>query len=92
MHFSKFNHLLVAAKKALNTQFSINNFVKQLGVDREYEILAVLEFSSARKRMSVIVRDNEEDQIWLMCKGADDVILSRLSKQSKYEGLMFMNC
>ena len=37
---------------------------------REYKLLNLLEFSSSRKRMSVIVRD-EDDKIYLLCKGAD---------------------
>ncbi|KAK3123313.1 hypothetical protein QOZ80_8AG0628410 [Eleusine coracana subsp. coracana] len=51
-------------------------------VDRTYKILNILEFSSARKRMSVIVR-TEEGQIFLFCKGADSVILERLSKDNE---------
>ncbi|XP_042500800.1 probable phospholipid-transporting ATPase 8 [Macadamia integrifolia] len=47
-------------------------------VDRSYELLHVLEFSSSRKRMSVIVR-NEENQLLLLCKGADSVMFERLS-------------
>ncbi|CAO2840231.1 unnamed protein product [Amaranthus hypochondriacus] len=39
-------------------------------VEREYKILTSLDFTSKRKRMSVIVRD-EEGQILLFCKGAD---------------------
>lgn len=37
---------------------------------REYKILNLLDFTSKRKRMSVILRD-EEGQILLLCKGAD---------------------
>lgn len=37
---------------------------------RSYKLLNVLEFNSARKRMSVIIRD-EEGKILLLCKGAD---------------------
>jgi hypothetical protein len=40
---------------------------------RTYELLQVLEFSSSRKRMSVIVR-NEENQLLLLCKGADRLV------------------
>ncbi|MBA0840335.1 hypothetical protein Goarm_002924, partial [Gossypium armourianum] len=36
----------------------------------EYKLLNLLEFSSSRKRMSVIV-SNEDGQIFLLCKGAD---------------------
>jgi magnesium-transporting ATPase (P-type) len=37
---------------------------------REYKLLNLLDFTSKRKRMSVIVRD-EEGQLFLLCKGAD---------------------
>lgn len=40
------------------------------------------EFNSTRKRMSVIVKD-PKGQIVLMCKGADSVILERMSQKSK---------
>ncbi|KAL4376317.1 hypothetical protein GQ457_02G020290 [Hibiscus cannabinus] len=51
-------------------------------VDRVYNLLHVLEFSSARKRMSVIVR-NPENQLLLLAKGADSAIFERLSKQGQ---------
>ncbi|KAG5378922.1 hypothetical protein IGI04_026764 [Brassica rapa subsp. trilocularis] len=47
-------------------------------VERMYKVLNVLEFSSARKRMSVIVRD-EDGKLLLLCKGADSVMFERLS-------------
>jgi phospholipid-translocating ATPase len=48
-------------------------------IDR-YELLNVLEFTSARKRMSVVIRklDDEEQQLLLLTKGADNVIFERL--------------
>lgn len=48
-----------------------------------YELLKVLEFSSARKRMSVILRDMQEQQIVVYCKGADNIIFQRLSPASQ---------
>ncbi|GMH22044.1 hypothetical protein Nepgr_023887 [Nepenthes gracilis] len=51
-------------------------------VDREYKILTLLDFTSKRKRMSVIVRD-EDGEILLLCKGADSIIFDRLSKNGK---------
>nr|GMD25496.1 putative phospholipid-transporting ATPase 9 [Ipomoea batatas] len=47
-------------------------------VERSYKILNVLEFNSARKRMSVIVQD-EDGKILLLCKGADSVMFERLA-------------
>jgi magnesium-transporting ATPase (P-type) len=37
---------------------------------REFKILNLLEFNSKRKRMTVILKD-EDGQILLFCKGAD---------------------
>ncbi|KAL9323014.1 hypothetical protein ACSQ67_011067 [Phaseolus vulgaris] len=51
-------------------------------VQREYKILNLLDFTSKRKRMSVIARD-EEGNIILFCKGADSIIFDRLSKNGK---------
>lgn len=46
-------------------------------VFRSYKLLSILEFSSSRKRMSVIVR-NEEGKILLLSKGADRFVNSIL--------------
>ncbi|XP_065878714.1 probable phospholipid-transporting ATPase 8 [Euphorbia lathyris] len=51
-------------------------------VNRMYNLLQVLEFSSSRKRMSVIVR-NEENELMLLSKGADSVMFQRLSKDGR---------
>jgi phospholipid-translocating ATPase len=50
------------------------------GARKEYEVLNILEFNSSRKRMSAIVRLPETGRIVLFCKGADNVIYSRLAK------------
>jgi phospholipid-translocating ATPase len=42
-----------------------------------YEILEVIEFSSKRKRMSIVVRC-PDGRVWLICKGADSAIIPRL--------------
>ncbi|KAJ3694341.1 hypothetical protein LUZ60_009821 [Juncus effusus] len=53
--------------------------------ERTYSLLNILEFSSARKRMSVIVRD-ENGKLLLLSKGADSVMFERLDKErSDYE-------
>ncbi|XP_023443441.2 phospholipid-transporting ATPase IC isoform X2 [Dasypus novemcinctus] len=51
--------------------------ISELGTERTYEVLALLDFNSERKRMSVIVR-TPEGNIRLYCKGADTVIYERL--------------
>jgi phospholipid-translocating ATPase len=66
------------------------------GTVERYELLNILEFTSARKRMSVVMRklrnrvEGEADgegeevegagQLFLLCKGADNVIFERLKK------------
>jgi phospholipid-translocating ATPase len=49
----------------------------------DYELLEVIEFTSARKRMSVVVRrlidgEPEPGELYLLVKGADNVIFERL--------------
>ncbi|KAI8898706.1 hypothetical protein BC833DRAFT_525617 [Globomyces pollinis-pini] len=46
-------------------------------VDQVFEVLSTIEFNSTRKRMSVIVRTPKG--IHLYCKGADNIMLARLS-------------
>ncbi|XP_066491691.1 phospholipid-transporting ATPase IK [Tiliqua scincoides] len=54
--------------------------LSELGVERTYKVLALLDFNSVRKRMSVLVRD-PEGCIRLYTKGADTVILERLHRE-----------
>lgn len=49
--------------------------------DEVYQILDVIEFSSKRKRMSIVVRF-PDGRIFLICKGADSAILPRLKLAS----------
>uniref|UniRef100_A0A8D2ME71 Phospholipid-transporting ATPase n=1 Tax=Zonotrichia albicollis TaxID=44394 RepID=A0A8D2ME71_ZONAL len=51
--------------------------ISEMGVQRTYDVLAILDFNSDRKRMSVIVRESG-GHIRLYCKGADTVIYERL--------------
>ena len=53
------------------------------GQELEYELLAVCEFNSTRKRMSAIYRC-PDGKIRCYCKGADTVILERLSDQNPH--------
>uniref|UniRef100_A0A3B5AUM1 Phospholipid-transporting ATPase n=1 Tax=Stegastes partitus TaxID=144197 RepID=A0A3B5AUM1_9TELE len=58
--------------------------VSELGVTRQYQLLALLDFTSKRRRMSVLVRE-PEGGLKLYCKGADIVILERLQKDCPYQ-------
>ncbi|KAG0239791.1 hypothetical protein B0O80DRAFT_455041 [Mortierella sp. GBAus27b] len=53
------------------------------GNELEYEILNVCEFNSTRKRMSTLVRGPDK-KIKLYCKGADTVIMERLSSENEF--------
>ncbi|NXC74354.1 AT8B3 ATPase, partial [Anhinga anhinga] len=58
--------------------------VSELGKKRTYKVLAMLDFNSDRKRMSVLVRD-PQGTIRLYTKGADTVILERLQRRGPNE-------
>ncbi|NXH19469.1 AT8B3 ATPase, partial [Bucco capensis] len=58
--------------------------ISELGVKRTYRVLAMLDFNSERKRMSVLVRD-PQGTIRLYTKGADTVILERLQRRGPHE-------
>ncbi|NXW74711.1 AT8B3 ATPase, partial [Hirundo rustica] len=60
--------------------------IRELGRTRTYEVLAMLDFNSDRKRMSVLVRD-PQGTIRLYTKGADTVILQRLRRRGPNETL-----
>ncbi|XP_054886370.1 phospholipid-transporting ATPase IA isoform X6 [Poeciliopsis prolifica] len=79
---------LVRAARNLGFVFSGRTpdsvIVEILGSEEKYELLHVLEFTSTRKRMSVIMR-TPSGKIRLYCKGADTVIYDRLADSSRYK-------
>ncbi|XP_051901210.1 phospholipid-transporting ATPase IA isoform X1 [Pristis pectinata] len=81
---------LVRAAKQLGFVFSGRTpnsvIIEALGQEEKYELLNVLEFTSNRKRMSVIVR-TPSGKLRLYCKGADTVIYERLSESSRYKDI-----
>ncbi|XP_055492870.1 phospholipid-transporting ATPase IA isoform X2 [Leucoraja erinacea] len=81
---------LVRAAKQLGFVFSGRTpngvIIEALGHEEKYELLNVLEFTSNRKRMSVIVR-TPAGKLRLYCKGADTVIYERLSESSRYRDI-----
>ena len=62
----------------------IQNVMKLKILDQEvvYEILLEIEFTSERRRMTMVLRD-EQGVITMFCKGADSVILERLDPHSE---------
>ncbi|KAI6247211.1 hypothetical protein HI914_05063 [Erysiphe necator] len=65
------------ARKPKSLQVTVNGEVY------EYELLALCEFNSTRKRMSTIFRC-PDGKIRCYCKGADNVILERLSPNNPH--------
>lgn len=59
-------------------------FVEVMGQTLEYQILNICEFNSTRKRMSTVIR-GPDGRIKLYCKGADTVILERLSPNQPFQ-------
>jgi phospholipid-transporting ATPase len=63
-----------------------NNMIVRFGdgSTEKYKLLNVIEFDSARKRMTVIVQ-TPENEIKVMCKGADSIIYPRLKTRDDVE-------
>jgi len=76
-------YALVQRAAMLGFKFKDRTFdtvtVDVLGNEEQYRILNLIEFSSNRKRMSVICK-TPSGKIRIYCKGADSVILPRLTK------------
>uniref|UniRef100_A0A665W832 Phospholipid-transporting ATPase n=1 Tax=Echeneis naucrates TaxID=173247 RepID=A0A665W832_ECHNA len=58
--------------------------ISEMEHETTYEMLALLDFNSDRKRMSIILKF-PDGRIRLYCKGADTVIYERLSPNSRYK-------
>jgi magnesium-transporting ATPase (P-type) len=54
------------------------------GTDVAIELFAALEFTSSRKRSSVIIRHPTTQEIVLYCKGSDDFVFGRLAEGSQW--------
>ena len=58
-----------------------------LGNEKKFELLNTLEYSSERKRMSVIVK-TEENKYMVYAKGADSMIETLLSEKEKHSEML----
>lgn len=58
----------------------------------EYEILHVFPFDSVRKRMSIVVRNPNTNQIIVYCKGADSAILSQIKQTGNDIFICYTKC
>jgi len=77
--FALINYAKYMGYEFLGIDEENNMTVKFKGQVHKYKLLYVLEFSSARKRMSVIFKD-EDDSIKIYSKGADSIIYKRMRK------------
>ncbi|KAI0226825.1 Phospholipid-transporting ATPase IB [Lamellibrachia satsuma] len=81
--------LVLGAKKygfVFHTRTPDHVIISVNDVSEKYEILNVIEFTSTRKRMSVVVR-TPAGKLLLMVKGADSVICERLSPNSTFKAV-----
>lgn len=58
---------------------SVSMTIDEHGEVKKYKLLLKIEFTSDRKKMSVVVEDPDTGNILLFCKGADFAIFDRLS-------------
>ena len=65
--------------------------VRIRGIERFFEILAINEFSSERKRMSVVIKDPETDQVKLYIKGADEALMKKMDFSIEHPFIDKMN-
>ncbi|CAN3359348.1 phospholipid-transporting ATPase Dnf1p [Diutina catenulata] len=80
---------LVGTARSLGYNFKQSTktgvIIEVQGREREYTVLNTLEFNSTRKRMSAIVKfeeEGKEPRCLLICKGADSIIYGRLSSSN----------
>eukprot|EP00124_Ichthyophonus_hoferi_P000614 Ihof_evm7s24 gene=Ihof_evmTU7s24 len=81
---------LVGAAKNFGYVFKSRNLdnmtIEVNGVIESYGCLAILDFNSDRKRMSIILRC-PDGKIRLFCKGADNMIMARIKKNDELENV-----
>ena len=53
------------------------------GSERRFKTLNVLEFNSTRKRMSIVVKDQQKQEIVLLTKGADSIMMPLLDPNNE---------
>jgi phospholipid-translocating ATPase len=66
--------------------------VELFGERITYEVLATNPFNADRKRMSVLIRDPNTQKYYVMCKGADNIMLPLCSIKDENERTQVINC
>jgi phospholipid-transporting ATPase len=79
---------LVSGAAEMNTIFKSRNVdsvrVMHRQVDMEFKVLCMIEFTSKRKRMSVLYL-YPDGRIMLLVKGADSVIIERMERDAEID-------
>lgn len=75
--------LLVIDRPSDSIKLQVTNPDGNLSMET-YQVLDVIEFSSKRKRMSIVVR-MPDGRLCVLCKGADNVIIERLKQHQLAE-------
>ncbi|KYQ94389.1 transmembrane protein [Tieghemostelium lacteum] len=79
---AKFNQFIFVNRSTTHV------YINVMGQQVAMELLAIMEFSSDRRRMSILVKDPQSQKILLYSKGADSVMMERLSQQEKSGALL----
>lgn len=80
-----FNYNFKGRDEDNNMLVEVNSPEEEISIGtptKQFRLLNVIEFTSTRKRMTVIVRSLQDDTIRVMCKGADSIIIPRLRPQA----------
>ena len=94
------NNTLVVEKVDNDVKFrgdplevALVQMVYKLGYDplklrKEYKVVREIPFSSERKRMTVVVQDNSSGKLFVLVKGAPEILLERSTAVYAEEGLV----
>eukprot|EP00164_Ancoracysta_twista_P002940 GFYU01003912.1.p1 GENE.GFYU01003912.1~~GFYU01003912.1.p1 ORF type:complete len:1114 (+),score=366.13 GFYU01003912.1:120-3461(+) len=79
-----------AAEFNVSVEYRDNEIIEidVAGLREKYLILNILEFSSDRKRMSVVVENQSLNEVLMYTKGADDVIFARVGETNTLKATM----
>lgn len=64
---------------------SANIRIEVSGIEEHYKELRKIEYTNERRRMSVVVRNKDTDQVTIFTKGADTAIVDLLATRGQFE-------
>lgn len=86
LKFTKKGNFFFEQIESVKEDNHVNNyFILNInGELKRYQCLEIIEFTSSRKRMSIIVKD-EKNEIYMFTKGADDILKDYLKKEFEHD-------